>query len=43
MYTKYYERYKRGGCTKEQLIKLVELGILTADEYEQITGELYEE
>ena len=42
LYEKYYERYKRGGCTKEQLNKLVQLEALTADEYEQITGEAYE-
>lgn len=42
LYEKYYERYKRGGCTKEQLKRLVKLGVLTAVEYEQITGEAYE-
>lgn len=40
-YKKYYARYQRGGCTKEQLQQLVELGALTADEYESITGEEY--
>lgn len=39
---KYDRRYKRGGCTKEQLQELVDLGVLTAEEYEEITGEAYE-
>ena len=41
-YQKYMKRYKRGGCTKEQLQELVDLGVLTAEEYEEITGETYE-
>ena len=41
-YQKYMRRYKRGGCTKEQLQELVDLGVLTAEEYEKITGETYE-
>ena len=36
---KYQKRYNKGGCTIEQLKKLVELGALTAEEYEEITGE----
>lgn len=43
MYEKYAKRYARGGCTKEQLARLVELGALTAEEYEEITGEPYDE
>lgn len=39
---KYDKRYKRGGCTKEQLQELVALNVLTAEEYEKITGEPYE-
>lgn len=35
------ERYKRGGCTKSQLKRFVELGALTPDEYKEITGEGY--
>lgn len=35
------ERYKRGGCTKSQLKRFVELGALTDEEYEEITGEAY--
>ena len=42
IYQKYMRRYKRGGCTKEQLQELVDLGVLTAEEYEEITGETYE-
>lgn len=41
-YQKYERRYKRGGCTKEQLQELVALNVLTAEEYEKITGEPYE-
>lgn len=37
-YEKYAERYARGGCTKEQLQKLVALGILTQEEYNEIVG-----
>lgn len=37
-YEKYAERYARGGCTKEQLQKLVALGILTQEEYDEIVG-----
>ena len=39
---KYQERYKKRGCTKEQLKKLVQLNALTAEEYKEITGENYE-
>lgn len=38
-FEKYRKRYNRGGCTKEQLQELVALNILTAAEYEEITGE----
>ena len=41
-FKKYQRRYQRGGCTKEQLQELVDLGVLTAEEYEEITGEAYE-
>ena len=40
-YEKYAKRYERGGCTKAQLRRLVELGALTAEEYKEITGEDY--
>jgi len=42
MFEKYKARYERGGCTKEQLRRLVELGAITAEEYREITGEDYE-
>lgn len=38
-YRKYNERYHNGGCTKEQLLELVNLGILTEEEYVAIVGE----
>lgn len=39
---KYQKRYEKNGCTKEQLQRLVELGALTAEEYQEITGDSYE-
>lgn len=42
LFEKYRDRYNRGGCTKEQLRKLVKLSAITAAEYEEITGEAYE-
>lgn len=42
LFEKYRDRYNRGGCTKEQLKRLVKLGAITADEYEEITDEAYE-
>lgn len=42
LFEKYRDRYNRGGCTKEQLRRLVQLGALTEAEYEEITGEAYE-
>ena len=41
-FQKYLERYNRGGCTKEQLRRIVELGRRTPEEYKEITGEDYE-
>lgn len=41
-FEKYKKRYERGGCTKEQLHRLTELGTLTPEEYEEITGEPFE-
>lgn len=38
-FEKYKERYNRHGCTKEQLKRLVSLGVITAAEYTEITGE----
>jgi uncharacterized XkdX family phage protein len=42
LFEKYRSRYERGGCTKEQLRRLVELGAITAEEYTEITREEYE-
>lgn len=39
LFKKYKARYERGGCTKEQLKRLVELNVLTAEEYREITKE----
>ena len=41
LFKKYRDRYYRGGCRKDQLRELVELEAITADEYEEITGEKY--
>lgn len=35
------ERYNRRGCTKEQLKRFVGFGVITAEEYTEITGEDY--
>lgn len=35
-------RYERKGCTKEQLKRYVGFGVITAEEYKEITGEDYE-
>lgn len=40
-FKKYSERYARGGCTKEQVHRLTELGVLYDWEYKEITGEDY--
>lgn len=40
-FEKWRDRYEQGYCTKEQLRRLVALGVLTAAEYEDITGEEY--
>ena len=39
LFEKYKDRYNRGGCTKEQLKRLVALHAITEAEYEEITGE----
>lgn len=41
-YEKLKERYEKGYCTKTQLRRYVELGAITEEEYEEITGESYE-
>lgn len=40
---KYKRRYDRGGCTLEQLHELVEVEILTPQDYKIITGDEYVE
>lgn len=39
LFEKYKARYDRGGCTKEQLARLAQLGAITDGEYQEITGE----
>lgn len=41
LFEKYKARYEMGGCTREQLQRLVKLGALTEEEYEDITEEVY--
>lgn len=38
--SKWYERYKNGGCTKEQLQRLYNLDKLAEEDFKLITGEL---
>lgn len=40
-FEKWEDRYKKHWCTKEQLKRLVQLDVLTAENYEEITGEEY--
>ena len=42
LFNKYKDRYDRGGCTKEQLKRLVMLEAITEEEYEEITGEYFD-
>lgn len=42
-FEKWKERYEKHWATKEQLKQVVKLGVLTAEEYELITGEVYVE
>ena len=41
-FEKWNDRYKKHWCTKEQLQRLVQLGVLTEEEYKEITGEEYD-
>ena len=41
-FEKWNDRYKKHWCTKEQLQRLVQLGVLTEEEYKEITGEKYD-
>jgi uncharacterized XkdX family phage protein len=38
-FDKWKDRYEKKWCTKEQLARLVSLGVLTEDEYKAIVGE----
>lgn len=38
--SKWYDRYKNGGCTKEQLQRLYNLNKLTEEDFKLITDEL---
>lgn len=42
-FEKWKDRYDKHWCTKDQLRTLVTLNVLTAEEYELITGEPYSE
>lgn len=41
-FEKWNDRYKKHWCTKAQLKMLVNLEVLTIEDYENITGESYE-
>lgn len=41
MFEKWKDRYERHWCTKDQLKRLVQLGVFTTGQYEEITGEEY--
>ena len=43
MYAKIKKFYNLGLYTKENVAKFVEKGIITAEQYEEITGEAYDE
>ncbi len=43
LYEKIKTRYEKGYVTKAQLARYVELGAITAAEYEEICGDPYEE
>lgn len=41
-FEKWNDRYKKHWCTKEQLQRLVQLKVLSVEEYEEIVGEPYD-
>lgn len=41
-FDKWNDRYQKKWCTKNQLKRLVQLKVLTQEEYKSITGEDYE-
>lgn len=42
MFEELKSRYEKNWCRKDQLQQFVQLGAITAEEYELITGEAYE-
>lgn len=36
------DRYERNWCRKDQLVQFVQLGAINAEEFELITGDVYE-
>lgn len=40
-FEKWRDRYERSWCTKGQLQRLTQLGVLTENEYREITGDKY--
>lgn len=42
-FEKWNDRYEKHWCTKDQLRRLVDLEVLTDEEYEEITGEKLED
>lgn len=38
-----HERYNKNWCRKDQLQQYVALGVITEGEYEEITGDKYED
>ncbi len=41
-FEKWKDRYDKYWCTKDQLRRLVQLEVLSEEEYEEITGEEYD-
>lgn len=41
MFNKWKDRYERYWCTKDQLKRLVQLGVFTEGQYKEITEEKY--
>lgn len=42
MFEELKRRYEKNWCRKDQLQRFVQLGVITEQEYEDITGEPYE-
>lgn len=41
-FEKWKDRYEKRWCTKEQLQRLVQLGVLTEEEYKEIKGKIHD-